>query len=785
VKDSELLNIFWGEVTEYLEALNKGLLQIEMLETGDKTNFHNLVREMNRVAHSMKGAARAVNLGVIEAVSHYMETVFESALKDAVELTPDNCDTIYDGLDVIQNICDGEENDEEALATVLSRLEQMVATAPAPDATSDSRQMPVVHVNGNEAKSNQDTADLVDDKPSDSNGTPRNTQTIRTTSLMTGQFKSADMGTVAMRPVEETVRITVSKLDQLMAEATELLIARMHGEEQHGEIRSLRQHHAKWQREWRGVRAAYIRLVRRYQDNMDEEMGSELPIILRFLESNQRYLSEAFRNLTQLDQSTAQYNMQLSTLADQLQDDISRMRMTPFESVIGGFQRVLRDLARDVGKQVQFDVIGLGVDIDKTVLDALKDPLLHLLRNAVDHGVEMASVREASGKSPVGHIQIIVEQRGSEIVIRVSDDGSGIDPNVVRVAIVKNNILTESEVATLSDDDVRMYVFHPGLSTKEELTTLSGRGLGMDIVRDRVESLRGRVSLHSVIGEGTTTTINVPVSLTRIRCVLIRLGEQNFAIPSAMVVRMGEIDRDEVFTAEGREMLLINERPTPLASLGSILDIPMVNENDLMKIVTLQATDRAVTFEVDDLYSEQELVLKPLGTELARAPYVAGAALLGSGAVIVVLDVNDLVRQATGTTLPRRRVLATVPAIVERRVRVLVVDDSITTRTLEKNILETAGFEVHVAMDGLEAWRMLPENDFDVVISDVEMPNMNGLQLVTQIKSSQYRDIPIILLTSLAKPEQREAGLRAGADAYLVKSRFDQGELLDTIQSVM
>ena len=802
MKDSELLNIFWGEVNEYLEALNNGLLQIEMLAEDDKETFHNLVREMNRVAHSMKGAARAVNLGVIEAVSHYMEEVFEAALKDAVELTPDNCDTLYDGLDVIQNISNGEENDEEALATVLSRLEQMVATAPAPDATSDSRQMPAVHVNGNERDSTESSDDVDDNntsdsakgsdpepdkKTADSNGsvTVRSTQTIRTTSLMTGQFKSTDMGTIAIRSVEETVRITVSKLDRLMAEATELLVARMHGEEQHSDIRDLRQLHAKWQREWRGVRAAYIRLVRRYQENMDEEISSELPIILRFLESNQRYLSEAFRSLTQLDQSTAQYNMQLSTLADQLQDDISRMRMTPFETVIGGFQRVLRDLARDLGKQVQFDVIGAGVDIDKTVLDALRDPLLHLLRNAVDHGVEMPDVRERSGKSPVGHIQVIVEQRGSEIVIRVSDDGKGIDPNVVRVAITKNKILTESEAAALTDDEVRMYVFHPGLSTKQELTTLSGRGLGMDIVRDRVESLRGRVSLHSVMGEGTTTTINVPVSLTRIRCVLIQLGEQSFAIPSAMVIRMGEVNRDEVFTAEGREMLLINDRPTPLASLGSILDMATTNNDDVMKIVTLQATDRIVTFEVDDLFSEQELVLKPLGPELARAPFVTGAALLGSGAVIIVLDVNDLVRQAIGTTLPRRRVLITAPTTTQRRLRVLVVDDSITTRTLEKNILETAGFEVHVAMDGLEAWRMLPEHDFDVVISDVEMPNMNGLQLATQIKSSQYRDVPIILLTSLAKPEQKEAGLRAGADAYLVKSRFDQGELLETIQAVL
>lgn len=308
----------------------------------------------------------------------------------------------------------------------------------------------------------------------------------------------------------------------------------------------------------------------------------------------------------------------------------------------------------------------------------------------------------------------------------------------------------------------------------------------MDIVRDRVESLRGRVQLHSVMGEGTTTTINVPVSLTRIRCVLVKVGEQEFAIPSNMVVRMNEIDRDEIFTAEGREMILINNRPTPLASLGAVLDVATAtNDNERVKILTLQATDRMVAFEVDDLYSEQELVLKPLGIELARTPFVAGAALLGSGAVIIVLDSNDLARRATGTALPRRHIITPSPVTIQRRVRVLVVDDSITTRTLEKNILETAGFEVFVAIDGVEAWGMIPEYDFDVVISDVEMPNMNGLELTTLIKASQYKDVPVILLTSLSKPAQREAGMRAGADAYLVKSQFDQGELLETIQSVM
>jgi two-component system chemotaxis sensor kinase CheA len=250
---------------------------------------------------------------------------------------------------------------------------------------------------------------------------------------------------------------------------------------------------------------------------------------------------------------------------------------------------------------------------------------------------------------------------------------------------------------------------------------------------------------------------------------------------------MDKLERDAVFTAEGREMVMVNERPVPLASMGAVLDVPSLNAGeDILQVLTLQATDRMVAFEVDELYSEEELVLKPLGPELARAPYVAGAALLGTGEVIIVIDANDLVRRATGASLPHRSAAYVLPSLTQRRLRVLVVDDSITTRTLEKNILETAGFDVHVAMNGVEAWEMLAETEFDIVISDVEMPRMTGLELTARIKSSSlYRHIPVILLTSLAKPEQREAGLRAGADAYLVKSRFDQNELLQTIQTVV
>jgi two-component system chemotaxis sensor kinase CheA len=571
-----------------------------------------------------------------------------------------------------------------------------------------------------------------------------------------------------------------------MASVSELFVARMHGEEQQNSISGLLRQHARWQREWRNVRTAYIRLVRRLQDQ-EQEMSSELPILFRFLEFNQRQLVEANRYLAAVGQSLAQDNMHLTTLTNQLQDDIDGMRLVPFESLVGGFQRMVRDIARDTNKQIIMEVFGAAVEIDKAVLDSLKDPLIHLLRNSIDHGIEAPDIREELGKPPTGRIEIGVEQRGSEIVIHVKDDGQGIDANKVRESIVRNQLLDQSAAEALSDEEARTYIFYSGLSTNLNVTSLSGRGMGMDIVRDRVESLRGRVGVNSVVGEGTTITLNVPVSLTRIRCILLRVGDQRFAVPSAMVVRMDKFNRDDVFTAEGRNVLLINERPMPLASMAAILQVHSGNANeDIIQILALQATDRSVAFEVDEMYSEQELVLKPLGPELARARFVSGAALLGSGEVIIVLDANDLVRRASGAALPHRRAMTVVAPVEERRLRVLVVDDSITTRTLEKNILETAGFEVSVAMDGAEAWSMLPQNDFDVIISDVEMPKMDGLELCSKIKANaKFQHLPVILLTSLAKPEQREAGLRAGADAYLVKSRFDQGELLEMIQAVM
>jgi two-component system chemotaxis sensor kinase CheA len=774
--DTDLLNIFRDEVGEYLESMNTLLMQIETAASPDAESM----RELNRVAHSMKGASRAVGLKVIETIAHYMEEVFAAAMQHHLKLSPDVCDLLYDGLDLIQTVVDGDENEDETLALVLSHLEQVVAGS-ADDGDEVQVAPAVKHTNGAEPEP---------PAPVETNHKVHTAEVQRIPSEMQHLAPSLmnDTGTVVMRPAEESIRVPVSKLDHLMAEVSELLVARLQSEERVRDVQSLRRLHGKWRREWQTIRAAYIRLARHMQDDQGH-VNDDIALIFKFLESNQRHLLNASQMLGQLAQVLGQDNLRMTTLADELQDDVSRMRMVAFESLIGGFQRIIRDLARDTGKQVYFDVAGMAVEVDKTVLDALKDPIMHLLRNSVDHGIELPEVREHKGKAGAGRLGLEIEQRGSEIVVRVRDDGRGIDTSALKQKAMGNGILTAQEADAMSEDDLRSLIFHPGLTTAAEITAISGRGIGMDIVRDRVESLRGRVSVTSVPGEGTIISLHVPVSLTRIRCVLLDTGEETYAVPSAVIVRMTTLRRDDVFTAENRDMIVLDERPVPLVSMAEVLGIPgQPRTSEEITVLALRAADRTVAFEVDGLESERELVLKPLGPEIARAQFVSGAALLGTGAVLIVLDANDLVRSATGRTLPARRAVALQKQTltIERRLSVLVADDSITTRTLEKNILETAGFIVTVAIDGEEAWQKVSEQHFDVVISDVEMPKITGLELVRLIKGSERtKHIPVILLTSLGKPEHQEAGLRAGADAYLVKSKFDQGELLRMIKAVV
>jgi two-component system chemotaxis sensor kinase CheA len=761
MSDSDLLNIFWVEVTDHLRTLNSGLLTIEAQTAHDDAE---LLRELNRAAHSLKGAARAVGMSLIERLAHALEDLFELAMQRRLVLSSDRCDLIYDALDCIQNTMDGQETPTDTLAQVFTRLEQ-VALAPS---LPTAQPPPSVVIRASAPESNP----------------------VPTVSHAMTVPPVPEEGTAVTRPTDEHVRVSATRLDRLMGEVSELLVTRMHGEERLHDIQRLQHMNQRWQREWRSVRAAYIRLARWVQ-NRPQDAPEEIRELFQFLETNQRYMLEESRELNRLRRELDQFHTQLGLLTDQVQEDVSGMRLVPFETVTPVFQRLTRDLARDTGKQVQLDVIGAALEMDKTVLDTLTEPLMHLIRNAVDHGIESVEERARSGKPPAGRIRLILEQRGKEIVITLADDGHGLNAERIARAARRSGVIGNTqEAAALSVDDLNNLIFLPGLSTRDSVSSLSGRGMGMDIVRARVENLRGRVGVQSVPGKGSTFTLRIPSSLTRLSCVVLRAGDQDFAVPSASVARMLTLPRSDVFTAEGRPFFLFNGHPIPVISLADLLGIPAGTpaDADTLPLLVLAAEEDAVAFEVEALFSEEELVLKPLGSEIANTPFLSGAALLGGGDILIVLDPNELIRESDS---PLHPVLHSappppVPEPQARRLRVLVVDDSITTRTLEKHILERAGFDVLIAVDGEQGWERLADTAVDLVISDVEMPRLTGLELTQRIRSSpKFAQLPIVLLTSLDKPDQRESGLKAGADAYLVKSHFNQEELLHVIEAVL
>ncbi|MEP6988568.1 MAG: ATP-binding protein, partial [Chloroflexota bacterium] len=531
-QDNELLNIFWVEVGDYLQKLNSLLLQTEAVAQANPE----AVREMNRYAHSMKGAARAVGIGVIETLSHYMEDIFGAALKSHLELTPTTCDLLYDSLDLIQNVVNGVDNSTDQLASTIARLEQTIAS----DAAANNETQPVkITTNSMAAVETPIVKDIPQLPPVDK--TPR-----KTTATVTPSHPSDEMMTVLLPASEESVRVPVSRMDRLMGEVSELLVARMHSEERAREFHRLQKLNQRWQREWRSVRTSYIRLARRMQHEQGE-MWEEVVTLFHFLEENQRYLQETQRQLAHLSRELTQYNASLTMLTEQLQDDISGMRLVPFDTLVNSFQRLIRDLARDMTKEVHLTVDGAMVEMDKTALDALKEPIMHLLRNSVDHGIETPQEREQSGKLALGSVQISVEQRGKEIVIRVSDDGRGLNTSGILRKAEQLGIISSQVAADLSPEEVYNLIFHPGLSTAAELTSISGRGMGMDIVRIRVESLRGRVSVQSIAGRGTTFTMRLPLSLTRLSCILLQVGGQDFAVPSVSVWRMLKLKRRKRF----------------------------------------------------------------------------------------------------------------------------------------------------------------------------------------------------------------------------------------------
>jgi two-component system chemotaxis sensor kinase CheA len=506
---------------------------------------------------------------------------------------------------------------------------------------------------------------------------------------------------------------------------------------------------------------------------------------LDFVEHQMRLLSGQARAAHLLQQRAS---WSLRRLGEQLQEDVRRARMVPAEGVFEGFRKMVRDLARDEGKEVEFEVGGLEAEADRMVLQALKDPVMHLLRNAVSHGIEPPGDRRAKGKPPAGRVALRVEARGNRLRIAVEDDGRGIDLKRVAGVAVQRGLLSESEAAAASPQELTRLIFQPGFSTARAVSELSGRGMGLSVAYEAVTRLQGEIALHPREGPGTAVVLSVSLTVSTHRLLLVACRGQTFGLPAHGVERLHRVQTQDVETVEGRPVVRLQGQPVPLASLAHLLDLgesEVSAEGGALPVVALRSGDGRLAVAVDALLSVQDSLIQDLGIPMAGGDRLSGGVLLEDGSVCLALNPAGLVRafQESGGAPALK---TTGPAPEKRTPAILVVDDSITTRTLEKSILEAHGYRVQVAVDGAEALDRLRAGGVDLVVADIQMPRVDGFALLEEMKRDRrLSQIPVILVTSMERREDQERGLALGADAYIVKRKFDQRELLEAVEQMV
>jgi two-component system, chemotaxis family, sensor kinase CheA len=730
----ERLNTVFGvELADRIQSINALILQLERAD--DDEALGPLARQL----HSLKGAARAVGARSIEQVAHSAEGATVAVRKGS---RPDQVwfDALYAAVDSLKTL-------ERAPTTDIS---------------------PII-------------AALVAASPESPTAEPIPISSARTV--------APQAPTPAAQPAERieqnSVRVSLGKLDTLLTESGELSVTHLRITERLSNLRDLQRQLERWQREWSKTRPARARL-RRAQAHSNARDGEAL---FRLVEQSDEEIHSILQRTRQLASELAQNTAQLAVVSGAISQEVIAIRLLPAGTVFMPLERLVRDLSRQTGKEMRLTLSGTDTEVDRRILDELRDPLMHMVRNSVDHGIEPPQERQQAGKPAYGTLHLSATQRGDRVHITIEDDGRGLDVEGIRETAIRRNVVSAERAEQMDAADLIELIFAPGFSTRATISEISGRGVGMDVVREHVNRLGGNIGVRTTPGAGTCFTITVPLTLATTRVLLVGDGGQIYAVPSSSIERTGRVRASDMHQIEGRRALQIDGRAVPVVELADVLQRgntrPSASSADEWRpFVLLPQGDRAVALLTDRLIDETELVVKSLGAPLMRVRHVGGAAVLGTGAVVVILNPADLIKSALGNIEagPRSRI-ADVPmqAIATRR-QVLVVDDSVMTRTLERTILEAAGYSVVVAIDGAQALDMLTEHQVDLIISDVEMPRMDGFELTSAVRQDErWRHLPIVLVTSLDAPEQVERGAAAGADAYIVKGRFDQNDLLQTI----
>ncbi len=749
----QLLAAFAVELEEQLQVVTVELLQLEKgLPPERKVSAYDTVF---RAAHNIKGAARGIGADAVAELAHQLESLFSRLKRSGDNPPPALVDVSLAALDGMRSIYKSWAPGA-ALATPLEQLYQELM-----------QRMQTVELEQTAepeaAKTPQTPSEAKVPKPSAEPAPP----------AMVEQPQTAE----PVAPGIEVLRVDLARMRTVSALSEELEVTRSEMAEHLARVRQLERHLVHLTQVWQRVHPLFEMAA----GTEDGELYSALREQDELLGTLRGLGSDTYKGLRG---TTRRFHQ----LAGSLQHNVRMLRLVRASHLLRPLVRSARDMARELYKEIDFTVSGDEVELDRVILDAVKDPLTHLLRNAIDHGIETPAQRQAADKSPRGQVRLTVSSAGSRIHLRLEDDGAGIDFDAVARLALQKGVLSEDELRTMERAQRMEIIFRPGFSSREQVTAVSGRGVGLDVVKANIQMLKGQVRVESEPGKGTTFLLDLPLTLATDQALVVRAAGSEYLVPETAVEQVLDLPRDAVKTVEASQVVLYQGRPVPLRDLGLVLEqgASLLADPQRLSVLIVSHGWRLIALLVDEVVRDREIVVKRLGWPLRTVRNVGGAALTGAGAIMMVLNPADLVASALGTAANAGLGSAAAAPAGRATPHVLVADDSITTRMLERSILEKNGYRVTVATHGRQAWELLQSNRIDLVVSDVQMPLMDGFELTAKIKQSDsFRHIPVIIVTSLDNESDKRRGIEAGADAYVVKSQFETGALLELVQRLV
>jgi two-component system, chemotaxis family, sensor histidine kinase and response regulator WspE len=718
-----LLDLFRMEAEAQSDVLTTALLALER----DRTAADQLDLCM-RAAHSLKGAARIVGLDAGVRIAHVMEDCFVGAQQGRVALEQNVIDQLLGATDMLARIASTPEANIDGLLTSLSAIVSAATREPEPAAVAAA------------------AAPMSSDVPA---------------------------ATMMRDGSDRVLRVTAENLNRLLGLASESLVESRWVKPFNDSLLRLKRMHTECAQSLDRLREAVPahQLGERAQSALDDA---------------QRLTLECQRSLSQRLLEIEMFDRRSINLSTRLYDEALAVRMRPFGDTVHGYPRMVRDVAHSLAKQVTLEISGESTQVDRDILVKLDAPLGHLLRNAVDHGLETPDQRLAAGKSAHGTIRLQARHSAGALQVIVSDDGRGIDIEQTREAVITRNMINREAAEKLGEAELLEFLFLPGFTMKQTVTDISGRGVGLDAVQDMVKQVRGTVTVTSQPGRGTRFVLQLPVTLSVVRALLAEIGGEPYAIPLASIVRTIKLSNRRIEMLEGRQHFELDGRRIGLITAHQLLETDAGPQaDDDLPVIVLGDAGHCYGLVVDRFLGERELVVRPLDAQLGKIRDVAAGALMEDGAPVLILDPDDLVRsmdRLVASGRPTQVGHGSGPSEDKRRKRVLVVDDSITVRELERKLLGARGYDVEVAVDGMDGWNAVRAGHFDLVVTDVDMPRMDGIELVTLInKDPVLKSTPVMVVSYKDRDEDRRRGLDAGAAYYLTKGSFHDDTLIQAV----